>query len=144
VTLGVENGTECHYTVPRVQLSMRKLLLPVLLFAAAALAPAADTTSLAGKWNLHSSISGYEGDLACTFTQTGTEIGGTCKGEQGDVSVTGKLEDKQVTLQYKTEYNGDELTIIYKGKFDSDSKITGGVTVDPMGVEGEFTATQSK
>src|SRR3954452_10865898 len=48
LTLGVENGTECHYTVPKVQLNMRQLLLPVLLFAAAALAPAADTTSIAG------------------------------------------------------------------------------------------------
>jgi len=117
-----------------------------LLFAAltASLAPAAETGSMAGKWNLHSSIGGYESDLDCTFTQTGTEFGGTCKNEQATLSVTGKVEDQNVTMQYKTEYNGDQLTLVYTGKLDASSKITGAVTVQPMGVEGEFSAKLAK
>jgi hypothetical protein len=117
----------------------------VLLFATvAAVAPAADYASLTGKWILHYSISGNDGDLDCTFNQTDQDITGACKHEAGNVSVTGKVQDKGVTLQYKTEYNGEELTVIYTGKFESAEKISGTVMVQPMGVEGDFTATPSK
>ncbi len=116
----------------------------VLLAATAAVTQAAETASVAGKWNLHYNISGYEGDLDCTFNQNDKDVTGTCKGEQGSVSVTGKVDDTNVTLQYKTEYNGEELTVVYTGKLESPTKIAGTVNVEPMGADGDFTATQSK
>jgi hypothetical protein len=100
--------------------------------------------SLAGKWTLHYNISGNEGDLACTFDQTEKTFTGPCKGEDGSVSVTGKLEESKITFQYKTEYNGETLTIVYTGKMESPAKVAGTVDVQPMGVDGEFTLTQSK
>ena len=63
--------------------------------------------------------------------------------KSGTGTVTGKVEEAKVTLQYKTEYNGDELTVVYTGKLDS-GKLAGSVSVQPMGVEGEFTGTQAK
>ena len=119
-------------------------VLTLLAAAVAAVGLAQENAPVSGKWNLHLSIAGYESDLACTFTQTGGDVTGECKGEQGSVSITGKVDNKDVTMQHKSEYNGDELTLIYKGKLESSSKIVGAVTVQPMGVDGEFTATQSK
>ena len=123
---------------------MKPLLLSLLFATAAALAPAADTPSIAGKWNIHSSISGYEGDLDCAFSQNEKEVSGTCKGEMGVVDVTGRVDEKNVTLQYKTDYNGDELTLVYTGTLESPAKFAGTVRVEPMAVEGDFTAAQSK
>jgi para-nitrobenzyl esterase len=105
--------------------------------------PAAETTSLTGKWTLHYSIAGYDGDLNCTFRQEATDITGACESEQGSVSVTGSAHHNNVTLQYKTEYNGEQLTVSYAGKRESPAKIGGAVNVQPMGLDGEFTATRA-
>lgn len=118
----------------------KSLFVLALLTAGAAMA---EENSVAGKWAIHFNISGYEGDLTCALTQTGADVGGSCTNEQGTVTVTGKTEAAKVTLQYKTEYNGDELTVVYTGKLDS-GKLAGSVSVQPMGVEGEFTGTQAK
>jgi len=117
--------------------------LIVTLFAAAG-AMAAEGNTAAGKWAFHYNISGYEGDMECALTQEGADLGGSCTSSQGTVKVTGKVEEAKVTMQYKAEYNGDELTLVYTGKFDSPVKMTGSISVQPMGVDGEFTATQAK
>ncbi|HTQ55202.1 MAG TPA: hypothetical protein VMI94_12125 [Bryobacteraceae bacterium] len=119
-----------------------KFALAMLLIAAAAYG--ADNASLSGKWTLHYNISGYTGDLDCTFNQNGNDVTGACKSPDANVSVTGKVDGKSVTLQYKTEYNGDELTVVYTGKIESPAKFSGTVTVQPMGADGDFTATQAK
>jgi hypothetical protein len=112
----------------------------------AGIACAADTLTLAGKWKLHSSIQGYEGELQCHLTQDGQNVAGTCKSAEtpGTLAMNGKIESKQVVLQYKTMYNGDELTIIYTASVENTDKFSGRVDVQPMGVEGEFTATPVK
>lgn len=122
---------------------MKRFLTGMFLaIAAAAIAPAADS-SMAGKWVLHFNISGYSGDLDCAFTQKDKDVAGSCKNPDGNVSVTGKVDGAAVTLQYKTEYNGDELTVIYTGKMESPTKLSGTVNVQPIGADGDFTATQS-
>lgn len=125
---------------------MKKPLLPVLFMLASGLACAADPT-LAGKWKIHSSIQGYEGDLDCNLAQEGQDISGTCKSTDGSgmsVALSGKVANHEVTLQYKTMYNGDELTLVYTAKLESSEKFSGKVDVQPMGVDGEFTATSVK
>ena len=108
------------------------------------LARGPETRSVSGKWTLHYNISGAEGDLACTFDQNDKDFTGDCTGDQGSVSGTGKLDDNKITFQYKTEYNGEMLTIIYTGTLESPAKVTGKVDVQPMGVEGDFTLTKAK
>ena len=122
------------------EMTVKRALLFTIFAAAAA---AAEGNSVAGKWAIHYNISGYEGDMDCDFTQEGTDLGGSCTSTQGSVRVTGKVEETKLNLQYKTEYNGDELTVTYTGKREP-GKMSGSISVQPMGVEGEFTGTQAK
>ena len=123
---------------------MKILLLSFLLASAAVLAPAADNASLSGKWQVHTSAAGNESDSTCTFTQKADELTGSCTTDRGTVQINGKVDEKNVTWTYKSEYNGSPLTVTFKGKLDSPTKMTGAVRAEEFGVEGEFTATQSQ
>jgi hypothetical protein len=114
-----------------------------LLLLLAPLAVSKDADPLSGKWTVTSSIAGNESKLDCTFTQTKSDLTGSCAGEQGAVKITGKVDGSKVSWSYASDYNGTALTITYKGKLDA-GKITGETTVDPFGVSGEFTATPVK
>jgi len=123
---------------------MKLLLLPSLFAAAAVFAVAADTAPLSGKWEIRQSIAGNDSSAACTFTQNDKELTGTCNSaEGGTVKISGKVNDKTVSWTFNSEYNGTPLTVKYTGTLDS-ARITGTVSVEPFGVDGEFTATQSK
>jgi hypothetical protein len=122
-----------------------KLLFASLLFACAPLVTsAADDASFTGKWQIHTSVSDHESDISCTFTQTASELGGTCSPEAGTVHITGKVEGKNITWTYKSTYDGSPLTVTFKGKFDSAGKMSGSVIAEEYGAEGVFTATQAK
>ena len=123
---------------------MKLLLLSSLLAAAAVLAQAADDASLSGKWQISMSIGGTDREQACTFSQKDKELTGTCNTDRGIVQISGKVDEKNVNWKYQSEYNGSPLTVSFKGTMDSAAKIKGRVTAEEFGVEGEFTATQSK
>lgn len=116
-----------------------KSVISMLIVSAALFASAQDSSPLAGKWKIHSSIAGNDNDMQCTFSQTNKDLAGTCKGEQGDVRITGKVDGKKVTWSYQSDYNGSPLTMKYEGSSES-GKIAGTVTVDPFGVSGDFSA----
>ena len=116
----------------------------ILLVSAAALAAAADNTSLSGKWQVHSSIAGNDNDQDCTFTQQDSDLNGSCTSDKGTVKIAGKVDGKKVTWSYKSEYNGTPLTVNFEGTLGSDNKIAGTVTVPEFSVDGDFTATQPK
>lgn len=119
----------------------RLLLLSLALASAALLLPAADPPSLTGDWKIVSNIGGGERHSQCAFTQKESTLTGTCRSEAGSVEITGKLEGNKVAWGYKTEYQGSPLTVSYKGTIESPAKITGTVTAEEFGVEGDFTAT---
>lgn len=122
-----------------------KLWLAFLLLASASLvAFAADTASLTGAWQIHTSAGGRESDYACTFAQKDSDLTGGCSPERGTVQIGGKVEGKTVSWFYKSEYDGSPLTVRFKGTIDSTGKITGSLLAEEYGVEGEFTATPSK
>jgi hypothetical protein len=116
------------------------LLVSPLLVAAAKPALAADAPGLTGRWSVHNKIAGNESDQLCTWTQTEKVLSGSCKSDQSTVEVTGSVDAKKLTWQYKSEYNGTPLTLIYTATVDDPAKITGAVEVQPFGVTGEFTA----
>ena len=121
------------------------MILSLVLASTSVLALAADNASVGGKWNVHNNIAGNESDTVCTLTQTGADLTGTCKSENGEGKATGKVEGTKITWSYDSEYNGTPLTVKYSGTFDSAaSKITGTVTVEQFGVDGDFTATAAK
>lgn len=113
------------------------------LGAAPALMVAADNVSVAGKWHVHDSIAGNDSDSDCTFVQKDIDLTGTCKTDQGSVTITGKVEGKKVTWSYKSEYNGSPLTVNHEGTLN-DGKIVGTAHVPEYSVDGDFTATQAK
>ena len=123
---------------------MKALHLLLLLASGAVLAPAADTPSLSGKWQVHNSIEGDESDLSCTFTQKDNELIGSCNSSRSTGDLSGKVDEHKVTWTYKSQYNGGPVTLTYRGTLGSPTKIAGTVHVEEYGVEGEFTATQSK
>jgi len=122
---------------------MKRIAFSLLLVSAAAFGHAQDSNaSAAGTWKVHASIAGNDSDAECTFTQTGNDLAGTCASQMGSIKITGKVDGKKVSWSYNTEYNGSPLTVKYDGTLDA-GKISGGVTVDPFGVTGDFTATPS-
>jgi len=125
---------------------MRTLLLSALLASAVIASLAADNASVTGKWKIHSSIAGNESDSECTLSQTDNDVTGTCKTAEGnDAKVTGKVDGAKVAWSFESEYNGTPLTLKYNGTLDSAAgKIAGSMSVDPFGVEGDFTATAVK
>ena len=125
---------------------MKVLVSAALLMAGALTSLAADNAPLTGKWKIHSSIAGNESDSECTLTQTENDISGTCKTAEGkDSKATGKVDGAKATWSFESDYNGSPLTIKYTAKLDATVvKITGTVSVDPFGVEGDFTATAEK
>jgi hypothetical protein len=114
----------------------------VLLFAATPLLVA--EAGVSGNWKVHNSISGSESDQDCTLSQNGKELTGTCKGENGEVKLTGSVDGNKINWKYDSEYNGTPLTLTYAGTLDDSGAIKGDVNVDPFGVSGEFTATPVK
>lgn len=124
---------------------MKSLLLSFLLTSATVVATAADAPTVTGKWAIHNNIAGNENDMSCNLTQNAADLTGDCTAESGSVKVTGKVDGKNVSWVYKSEYNGSPITLTYKGTLDTAAnKITGTVNVEEYSVDGEFTATQSK
>lgn len=137
-------GTQCH-ALHRGAITMKSVILSVVLASTSVLALAADNASVSGKWNVHNNIAGNESDAVCTLTQKDSDLTGTCKSDNGEGKATGKVEGTKITWSYDSEYNGTPLTVKYSGTFDSaGSKITGTVTVEQFGVDGEFTASAAK
>ncbi|HWC95175.1 MAG TPA: hypothetical protein VG456_00460 [Candidatus Sulfopaludibacter sp.] len=123
---------------------MKTLVLSILLAAAAAVMPAADDPAVNGKWQVHTSISGNESDMTCTFATKEGAMTGTCVSDRGTFEITGKLTGAKVAWSYKSEYNGTPLTVKYDGAVGSGSAMKGTVEVPEFNVTGEFAATQAK
>lgn len=123
---------------------MKKIFIAAVLLVATTPFLNAEAAGITGKWKVHNSISGSESDQDCTLSQNGKELTGSCKGDNGEVKVTGSVDDKKVTWKYDSEYNGSPLTLTYTGTLDDSGSIKGEVNVDPYGVTGDFTATPVK
>ena len=111
--------------------------LCVCLLGAAAFA---SDVSIVGTWDVATSVGGTDGAAVCTFTQKESALTGSCTGDDGDHPLTGTVDGNKVNWSYKMQYEGQELTINFSGILDSDKKFGGKVDVQPMGVDGEFSA----
>jgi uncharacterized protein (DUF2147 family) len=118
---------------------MKKSVLACLLVALTLPALAADG-NITGKWHVVGNIAGTISDSVCTFMQDGAKLTGSCKGEDSTNDFTGTVTDKEVRWSVKSDYNGMNLTITYVGKPGDGKTFSGTVDVQPMGVDGTFTA----
>ena len=120
-----------------------KTLLLLLLIASAAFLAADDYPSIVGKWQVHSSISGNDFEMVCTFAQKDKALSGSCASDRGTFDLTGTIDGNKVAWSYKSEYNGMPLTVNYEGVLAS-AKISGNVNVPEFSVGGDFSAAPSK
>lgn len=104
----------------------------------------AQPASVAGKWEINGTVGGTQTYSECNFTQKDADLTGTCEGDQGPKEITGKVDGKSVSWQLNAQWEGQTLTVYYKGSLQSPEKITGTVDVQPLSVSGEFTATRPK
>jgi hypothetical protein len=124
---------------------MRASILAVVLASTSVLALAADNASIGGKWKFHTSVAGNESDMLCTITQENAALTGNCKADGPEGKLTGKVDGKNITLKYESEYNGSPVTSNYTGTLDSEAKkITGTINVVEFSVDGDFTAVPEK
>jgi hypothetical protein len=127
---------------PLLSLLISLLISPLISALVPVALLAVQPASVSGKWKVSANIAGTASELTCTFAQKEAELSGTCAGDQAQLAVTGKVDNKTVTWQFNTMWEGQTLTVIYSGTIEAD-KISGGVDVQPLGVAGEFTATKA-
>jgi len=121
---------------------MTRLLTSALLAAGFVLS--ADAPSLTGTWNVHRSGAGRESHAQCTFTQSGSQLAGTCAEGAAKVELTGAAKNGNISWTVKTDSEGGPVTLVYSGKFESDSKVVGKVNAVEFGIDGDFTATRAQ
>lgn len=116
-----------------------KLLLALLVLLALPMA-AADLT---GHWKAEVQIAGNTGNPSFTFQQEGTKLTGTYQGALGEAKLTGTVEGTKVRWEFKANYEGNALNVVYSGTIESPTSIKG--TIDFGGAaDGTFIAQKDK
>ncbi|HEY6400504.1 MAG TPA: hypothetical protein VI479_03795 [Blastocatellia bacterium] len=98
----------------------RTIFLSVcFLFAAVSLAWAADVD---GKWTAQvPGRGGQTREQTFTFKAEGDKLTGTVSGMQGDNPISdGKISGDEISFTVKISFNGNDVTLLYKGKVSGD------------------------
>lgn len=103
--------------------------ISVLLVAAA---------DISGTWKLEGDIANVHVDRICTIKQVANKLTGNCKNPTSDVGLTGAVVGNSLTWTYVADYNGQKVTLVYKGTLESGTEIKGTITVE--GASGTFAA----
>ena len=115
---------------------MKSLLLAILVSATLlSLDP-----DVSGDWTITGDVQGVGIDEACTLVQTDAKLAGTCTLTGKKYDTTGSVDGKKVILKHGGEYNGDALTLTYTGVIGDDGGFSGAIYVDPLAVDGSFSA----
>lgn len=116
-----------------------KLLVALFVLLALPLA-AADLT---GHWKVQVDIAGNSGSPSFTFHQEGNKLTGTYNGLLGEAKVTGTVDGDKVRWEFKGNYDGNALNVVYSGTIESPTKMKGTVDLGGM-ADGTFTAEKDK
>jgi len=89
------------------------------VFAALSLAWAADVN---GKWTAQvPGRGGQTRETTFTFKAEGEKLTGTVSGMQGDTPISdGKISGDEISFTLKLNFQGNEITFLYKGKLSGD------------------------
>lgn len=118
---------------------MKSLVLAALL-SAGLLSMSSDVS---GDWVLTGDVQGVAVSDVCTLIQTDAKLAGSCSTAGKKYDATGSVDDKKITIKHAGEYQGDPLTLTYSGVIGDDGGFKGVIMVDPMGVDGTFTAKKA-
>ena len=105
------------------------LALPVLPVVAA---------DISGTWKVEADVANAHVNRTCILKQAANKLTGTCKGQTNEVTLTGKINGKDFTWTYTTDYQGQKLTLEYKGTLETDTAMKGSIAAE--GATGTFTA----
>ena len=123
---------------------MKKALILLFALTATLVAFAAETV-LTGSWTVDNDIAGNTSTAPVVFKQEGNKLTGVIKMPEGkELAISGEIKDQKVSWKYDTEWEGNPLTMAYTGTIDASGAMSGTVEVQPMGVEGTFTAKKSE
>jgi hypothetical protein len=112
-------------------------LLVMVALTVAQVASAADVT---GTWHMAVETSAGSGTPTFVLVQKGEAITGSYKGQLGEADVTGTIKGDDVSLVYKVDAQGQNLTVTYTGKVDG-SSMSGKVSLGQLG-DGTFKGTK--
>ena len=125
---------------------MRKNLFRLACVVALALAfnlvaMADDPAKVGGSWEM--TVEGQQGPITqtLTFTQDGSKIKGTIKGQRGESPFEGAITGNKVNFTVKRETPNGEMVIEYAATVDGDSMK--GTSTSPRGTR-EWTAKREK
>lgn len=118
----------------------------VLAFSAVPATGQGTPASVGGAWRVTGDIQGHPVDSVCTFAQDGKKLTGSCKSARQDkaTDITGEVDEKKVTWALKTDYNGQEITLTFKGTLDGPEQFKGDIDVQPLNVAGTFSAKREE
>jgi len=91
---------------------------------------------LSGTWMAAVVLDAGSGTATFNFQQTGDTISGTYSGAVGEAKVTGTVKGNDVEWSFDS---GQAGKVVYKGKIEGASKITGTCEYGQLG-KGTFTA----
>jgi hypothetical protein len=127
------------------------LLSSGMMFAgkARAQADAAPTTAPAvvgDTWKVTGDVQGTAVSMTCILSETDHKLTGSCSGVGDDAkpkALTGETTEKGLSWKFDSAYQGSPITLHMAGSKSADgTKMTGTIAVDPMGVDGTFTAVK--
>lgn len=96
----------------------RSLIALLLLFPVTA---AAQSTQIHGDWDLTLTTPNGPVNVRATFKQEGDKLSGLLKSSRGEVPAQVSLRDKEITINYTVNYNGNDLPITLKGRVADDA-----------------------
>src|SRR5579864_109163 len=111
-----------------------KTLLTALAMFAVPLAAA----DISGAWKVEGEIADVHVNRVCTIKQTGAKLTGACKNQSNELAMTGEVNGDKVTWTYDSDYQGQKVTLVYKGTLGPDGAMKGSISTE--GAEGSFTA----
>lgn len=109
-----------------------------------AAAPRTGAVLPVGTWKIVGDVQGVPVNLTCTLVQSETKVDGSCVDDQSKSHplVAGELKDQTVSWSFNSEYEGTPITVSLAGTLDATgAKMAGTIAVDPMQVDGQFSAT---
>ncbi len=128
-------------------MTKRVLLVAGLMTAVSSSLLAAGTASVSarstGTWKVVGDVQGVPVLLSCSLVEADLKLTGACVDDQQKSHLlAGDVKDQTVTWAFNTEYEGTPITVTLVGVLDpAGAKMAGTIGVDPMGVDGSFTAT---
>ncbi len=93
---------------------------------------------ISGVWKLEANIAEVHVNRLCTLKQVGKKLTGGCKNQTDEKILTGEVEGKNISWSYEADYQGQKMTLVYKGTLEPGSEIKGSITTE--GAIGNFTA----